>query len=206
MKTKKGDLVEVEFTAMTKDGIVFDTTSEEEAKKNNIFVEGKKFEPIRIFIGEREVVKGFDKALEDKEIQKEYEVEVRAEEAYGPRNASLIKVFPIDFFETVPSRGTFVNVDGIIAKVISVTPGRVLLDFNNPLAGKDVIYKFKILKIIEDEKEKLEELAKKSGTKIEIQEENGKFKIIAEKFPLEFREKAKKLVKKEIIFEEKQAE
>ena len=40
------------------------------------------------------------------------------------------------------------------ATVVSVTPGRVRVDFNNPLAGKDLIYKFSVVEVIEDPVEK----------------------------------------------------
>ena len=46
------------------------------------------------------------------------------------------------------------NFDGRIGKVISVSGGRILVDFNHPLAGKKLIYDIKILKKIEDQNEK----------------------------------------------------
>jgi len=41
---------------------------------------------------------------------------------------------------------------------LSVSGGRVRLDFNHPLAGKDVHYKMIVRKIIKDPKEKIEAL------------------------------------------------
>lgn len=208
MKTKKNDLVEVEFTARIKDGPVFDTTNEEEARKAGLIDETFKrdFKPIKIFIGTGEVIKGFDKALEDKEVGKEFEVTINAKDAYGSRNANLIKTLPLHAFEQQPIRGMFVNVNGLIAKVIAVTGGRVLVDFNNPLAGKDLVYKFKILRIIEDDKEKINVLAEKFGLKVKIEDIEDKLKIVLEKASEEvikkFKEKVKEIVKKEIVFEE----
>ncbi|MCS7134235.1 MAG: peptidylprolyl isomerase [Candidatus Pacearchaeota archaeon] len=201
-KTKKGELVEVEFTACMQDGFVFDTTNEEEAKRNNLFVEGKEFKPLKVFIGEGEVIKGFDEALIGKELGKEYIVKIDPEKAYGFRNPSFVKTFPLGAFESEPKRDTFVNVNGIIAKVIAITGGRVVLDFNHPLAGKSLEYKFKILRIIEDDKEKLEVLAKRFGVKFEIKEEDNKIKIkIFGDIPETLEKKAKKLINKEVIFE-----
>lgn len=51
------------------------------------------------------------------------------------------------------------NLDGIIARISSVSGGRVITDFNHPLAGKNVVYSFKILKKIDDKKEQLEILS-----------------------------------------------
>ena len=42
------------------------------------------------------------------------------------------------------------NFDGKMGKVLSVSGGRVLVDFNHPLAGKEVIYEINVKKIIQD--------------------------------------------------------
>jgi len=48
-----------------------------------------------------------------------------------------------------------VQLDNFIAKILSVSGGRVSIDFNNPLAGKEIKYDFKILRKIEDDREKI---------------------------------------------------
>ena len=50
------------------------------------------------------------------------------------------------------------NFDGKIAKVLSVSGGRVRIDFNNPLAGKDVEYDIKVLRKVEDTNKKINAL------------------------------------------------
>jgi hypothetical protein len=50
------------------------------------------------------------------------------------------------------------NLDGMLVKVVSVSGGRVLVDFNNPLAGRIVTYIYKIIRKIEDEKGKINSL------------------------------------------------
>ena len=50
------------------------------------------------------------------------------------------------------------QLDHALARVMSVTGGRVLVDFNNPLAGKEIDYEFKIIKKITDETEKINAL------------------------------------------------
>ncbi|MCX6741670.1 MAG: FKBP-type peptidyl-prolyl cis-trans isomerase [Candidatus Pacearchaeota archaeon] len=163
-KTKKNDFVEIEFVAKTKEGIVFDTTNLDEAKKAGLVTDEElkkpeimtKFKPLKICIGQGQILKGFDKVLEDKETGKDYEIELKTKEAYGIRDSKLIKTVPLSAFEEMPQRGIIVNVNGMMAKVISVAGGRVLIDLNHPLSGKDIFYKFKILKVIEDDKEKVE--------------------------------------------------
>jgi len=191
MKTKKGDFVEFDFTARIKGGPVFDTTIKEEAEKSGLInkndkheQEGKKqeekeekekeekqkFKPATICIGQGMVIKGFDNALEDKEIKKEYVVEINPKNAFGMRSPKLIKTVPITAFKEMPAPGMFVNVNGMVAKVITLTSGRVLIDLNNPLAGKPIIYNFKINKIIEKDSEKIKILGEIFG--IDISEKN----------------------------------
>ena len=54
-----------------------------------------------------------------------------------------------------PYPGMTLQLDNTIAKVISVSGGRVMMDFNNPLAGKEINYTFKITKKITDNEEKI---------------------------------------------------
>lgn len=163
MKTKKGDFIELDFNAYA-NGVLVDTTREEEAKKAGAEIDktdrNKKFKPLVLCIGEEMVLKSFDKALEDKEIGKEYEIKLKPEEAFGKRSFQLVKTLPISAFQETPYAGMFVNVNGIVAKVISINSGRVVLDFNHPLAGKEITYKFKINTIIKDKEKKIAVLAK----------------------------------------------
>ena len=48
------------------------------------------------------------------------------------------------------------HLDYHLVRIASVSGGRVLVDFNNPLAGKDVIYEFTIIKKIDEDKEKID--------------------------------------------------
>ncbi|MCL6500594.1 MAG: peptidylprolyl isomerase [Candidatus Pacearchaeota archaeon] len=165
MRTRKGDFVELDFIASIKEGNIFDTTLQEEAKKAGLFDERRKheFKPLMICIGEGMVIRGLDKELEDKEVGQEYTIEIAPKDAFGQRLSNLIKTVPLSAFKEKPSPGMFINVDGLIGKVINVTGGRTLIDLNNPLAGKVVIYKFRINKIIEDNAENIKTIGKLYG-------------------------------------------
>lgn len=58
----------------------------------------------------------------------------------------------------MPQKGMQMSLDDAIVKVISVSGGRVVVDFNNPLSGKVVTYTYKIIRKLEDEKEKINSL------------------------------------------------
>ncbi len=155
--TKKGQFIELDFTAsVNQTGQVFDTSIKEEAKKANLPED--KIKPLILCIGEGMILKGLDKELEGKEVSKEYSKEFKPKEAFGERNPKLIKIIPLNVFiakRVNPYPGLVLNMDGMIARITAVSGGRVITDFNNPLSGKDLTYKFKIRKVIEDSREKL---------------------------------------------------
>jgi FKBP-type peptidyl-prolyl cis-trans isomerase 2 len=159
-KIKKRDFIEIEFTAKNlSNNEVFDTNIIEEAKKLNMNV--KDIKPFILCVGEGFVVKGFDEALEGKETDKEYTIKLQPEKAFGKRDKNLIRLIPLKMFleqKIMPQAGMTLALDNNLVKVVSVSGGRVLVDFNNPIAGKDVEYKFKIKRRIEDLKEKVNAL------------------------------------------------
>ena len=163
MPIKKNDFVELEFTGRLKDANeVFDTTNVETAKKAEIFSDKADYSPITICIGEGHILKGIDEFLVGKELG-EYKVELPAEKAFGKKNAELIKMIPASKFteqNIKPVPGLRLNIDNYIGVVRSVTGGRTIVDFNHPLAGRDVVYELKVIKIVTDKKAQLEALLK----------------------------------------------
>lgn len=156
MKIKKYDFVELDFVAKTEDGKVFDTNLKEEAEKAKL--PSANYKPIKVCIGEGFLLKGLDAKLEGKEIGKEYEIILEPEEAFGKRNPNLIKIIPLKVFQeknVSPYPGLSVVIDNLVAIVRAVSGGRVITDFNHPLAGKKVIYKVVLRRKISSEKEKV---------------------------------------------------
>ncbi len=52
--------------------------------------------------------------------------------------------------------GLQINIDGVLGIIKTVSGGRTLVDFNNPLSGRDLVYTIKVNKKIDDDKEKIE--------------------------------------------------
>ncbi len=163
-KLKKGDFVELEYTGRIKlMDKVFDTSDEEVAKSNNIYNEKMKYGPITICIGEKNVLQGLDDELAGKEIGKDYEIDVSPEKGFGKKDPKRMKIVSMSLFRKQkmnPYPGLQINADGMIGTVRSVNGGRVNLDFNHPLAGRDLVYTFKIIKKVEDLKEKVDSVMK----------------------------------------------
>lgn len=156
---KKKDFIEIEFTGKIKDsGEIFDTNIKADAKKANLDLKVEKLKPFAMSVGNKMLPVGFDKDLEGKEIGKNYSVEVSQDEAFGKRNPQLIRMVPLKVFheqKIQPQRGMQLNLGGQLARILSASGGRVLVDFNNPLAGKAVTYQYKILKKITNQDEKI---------------------------------------------------
>jgi len=157
-KIKKNDFIEIEFTGKANENI-FDTTKPEDAKEMGI--DAKDIKPMIISVGKEMMLKGLDEELEGKEIGKKYKIHLTPEKAFGKRNPSMIRTYPLKAFtdrKINPYPGLVLQLDNSIAKVISVSGGRIMIDFNNPLAGKEVDYEYKILRKVDDEKEKINSL------------------------------------------------
>ena len=193
---KKHDFLEIEYTGKLKeDNLIFDTTDENVAKENNLESHG--YDPVVICVGEQQLLKGIDKNLEGKDIGKEYDIDINPEDAFGNKNAKLIQLIPTSKFKKQniqPMPGMQINLDGMVGTIRTVSGGRTLVDFNHPLAGKELIYRIKINKKITDDKEKLNGYLKMSlGTKdfeTEINNNEAKVKLKSE-IPKEAEERLK---------------
>ena len=157
-KIKLHDFIEIEYTGKLADGKVFDTTSEKVAKEHQLHSQNQKYKPAVICVGERQVILGLDLQLVDKELEKEYTVTLPPEKAFGKRDIKLVRIMPMDLFrqhKVQPRPGLQVDVDGEMGLVTRVSGGRVMVNFNHPLAGKEVMYSYKILRKVTDQKEKV---------------------------------------------------
>ncbi|MDO8556646.1 MAG: peptidylprolyl isomerase [Nanoarchaeota archaeon] len=157
MAIKKHDFLELDFTAKVADtGMIFDLTEETVAKEHNLYDKKMSYKPIKICLGEHHVVKGLEQFLEGKELGN-YTVTIKTEEAFGKKNPKLMRLMPLKAFhqqQIQPQPGLQINMDGMLGTVRTVSGGRVIMDFNHPLAGKDVIYEVKLKRIIITAEEK----------------------------------------------------
>lgn len=209
--TKKNDFIELEFTAKIREsGAIFDTNIKEDAKKANMPAENLK--PLNICIGQGMVVKGLDKGLENKEVEKKYEIDVSPEESFGLRDSKLIRTIPMKVFierKINPLKGLMLNMDGMLARIVSVSGGRVMVDFNNPLSGKIIRYEFIIKKIIENDEEKISSLAQflcNEEAKVKIDGKKAEIELKSRKNFGFLKKKVKEILDIEIEAKEKKEE
>jgi FKBP-type peptidyl-prolyl cis-trans isomerase 2 len=157
MAIKKNDFIEVEFTGkITGTDEIFDTNIEKDAKKAKMDL--KNIKPFILSVGHKMLPSGFDNNMIGKESGKSYTVDIKPEDAFGKRNPQMIRMIPTKHFHEQkinPVRGMQLALDGQLVKILSSDRGRTLVDFNNPLAGKPVTYTYKINKMVDDQKEKI---------------------------------------------------
>lgn len=177
---KDKDFIEIEYTGKCED-IVFDTTNEEKAKEQDIHNENTAYGPVVICVGQGQVLKGLDKNLPGKETEKEYTIDIPAEDGFGKKDASLLKLIPKKAFDQQqirPMPGLEVNFDGYRGVVRTVTGGRVIVDFNHPLSSKELSYDIKINRVVTDKKEQINSIIElmfhvgKDKVQTEIDENN----------------------------------
>lgn len=160
---KDKDFIYIDYVARIKDtGEIFDTTIEEEAKKANIYDSEKVYKPKLVILGEGAIIKGLEDALYQMSVGEEKEIEIPPEKAYGERDPNKVKTVSLGELRKQGIR-PYPNMmlrmsNGSIAIVKSVTGGRVVLDYNHPLAGRTLIYKVKVVKVLETELDKVKAL------------------------------------------------
>ena len=138
MPIKKGNKVKVEYTGTLEDGTVFDS-SEEHGK------------PLEFEAGAGQMVRGFDKAVMGMEKGEEKEFTLEPSEAYGDVNPMLVMKVPRDKMpeaELKAGMQLLVGLDNgqqVPATISEVGEKEVSLDLNQPLAGKKLTFKIKIV-------------------------------------------------------------
>ncbi len=161
---KKGDFIEIDFVGKIKDsGAIFDLTKKDVAEKEKIANKSADYSPKIICIGNGDVVSGLDDFIVGKEVGKSYDVDLSIENAFGKKEAKLIKMLPLSTFKKQkmkPFPGLQVNIDGMYGTIRTVSGGRVLVDFNHPLSGKELHYDLDIKSEIKDDALKIRSVLK----------------------------------------------
>jgi FKBP-type peptidyl-prolyl cis-trans isomerase SlyD len=164
MKIKKGDFIEIDYVGRLKDsGQIFDLTKKDIAEKEKVANKSADYSPKIICVGAQDIVKGLDDFIVGKETGKSYSIELDSDNAFGKKNPKLIKMMPLSVFKKQklnPFPGLQINIDGMLGIVRTCSGGRVLVDFNHPLSGREVVYEIDIKKIINKDDEKIKAIIK----------------------------------------------
>ena len=154
MALKEGGMVEISLTIKS-EGKVFDTTDEKIAKDNNLQGTSNK----KIVLGKNMLLPKVEERLLKSKEKEEFTLQLGIEDAFGSRKKELLQTYPEKVFKEQDLRiivGQVYNFDGNYGKVKSASRGRVLVDFNHPLAGKDVEITASLQRVLTDIKDKIE--------------------------------------------------
>lgn len=137
-KMNQGAKVKVHYTGTLNDGKIFDSS------------DGR--EPLEFEIGASQVVPGFENGIKEMKLNEEKTIRIKPSEAYGEKNPELIKEIPRNKFPPEVQVGGHLILKGpedrqIPAIVKEVKEDSVTIDFNHPLAGKELTFKVKVVGI-----------------------------------------------------------
>lgn len=182
MTYKENDFVKVEYN-MYANGVLVQTTNEKLGKEAKLQV--KTYKPVNMVLGKGFILKALDNAIIISKSSKG-SIEIESDKAFGKRKKEFIRVMPKSAFDEQKLRavvGMTYDFNGMFGTVKAVTGGRITVDFNNPLSGKDIKVEYTILEKIEKVEEKLsvvmEDILRipKSMFSIEVKDKNISMKV-----------------------------
>ncbi len=161
---KEKDFVYISFTGRTKDtDEIFDTTDEENAKLAGIHDPKTKYHPIPVIVGANQVIPGLEDAIREMNVGEKKKVTLTSDKAFGGKNPELVRLLPMSIFKDnnlQPAVGRTVNLNGVNGRILSIDGGRVKVDFNHPLAGREIEYDLEIKNQVTDDDEKIQSVVK----------------------------------------------
>ena len=143
MNIKNGQKVTIHYVGKLKDGTVFDNS-----RTNN--------KPLSFTVGEGKVLPAFEKAVSNMNVGETKTILLEATEAYGEINPDAVRIVPKTQFGTTDDleigsmvRGQSPDGNPIHATVKLIENDAIILDFNHPLAGKNLDFEVELLDIAE---------------------------------------------------------
>ncbi len=156
---KEGDFIRIDYIGkVSESGDIFDLTKERVAKEKGIHNPNFKYGPIPVILGAHHIVKGLENELMKMKIGQKKKITIKPEDALGERKPELIRLVPLSEFkkrDIDPFPGMPIVQNNMRGRILSVSGGRVRVDFNHPLAGKTLEYEVEIKERITVVKEKI---------------------------------------------------
>jgi peptidylprolyl isomerase len=141
-QAKQGDIVRVHYHGTLEDGTVFSSTYEEK-------------EPFEFTIGKGSVLPRFEQAVVGMNEGDTRSISIAPEEAYGKHRKEFVFVMEraqapaglnLELGKKLQAR---TNQDKtVIATITAITEDSVVLDANDPLAGKTLNFEIELVKIL----------------------------------------------------------
>ena len=138
-RISEGSKVELHFSVAIENGVEIDNTRSRE-------------EPVSLTMGDGSLLSGFEKALFGLRAGDRRTVSLPPDDAFGPWNSENIQKFDTIKFEQTPIIGNMIEFEdkakqSLFGVVKSVNEDITEIDFNHPLAGKDITFEVEIFKV-----------------------------------------------------------
>jgi FKBP-type peptidyl-prolyl cis-trans isomerase SlpA len=139
IRIQAGSKVELHFSVSIENGIEIDNTRGRD-------------EPVSLVIGDGNLLEGFEKALFGLRAGDRRTVHLPPEDAFGQWNPENIQIFDTVKFEQRPIIGHMIEFEdkakaSLFGVVKSVNEDTTEIDFNHPLAGKNITFEVEIFKV-----------------------------------------------------------
>jgi len=129
----------------------------------NVVDEADQADPLLYLHGHKNIVPGLERALAGMKVGESKTVVVKPKDGYGEYDEDDVEVVPRDDFpEEIPlETGVEILIedeegDEVSATIVEVTKDKVKLDFNHPLAGKELHFEVTILDLRRPTEDELE--------------------------------------------------
>ena len=139
IRIQAGSKVELHFSVSIENGIEIDNTRGRD-------------EPVSLVIGDGNLLEGFEKALFGLRAGDRRTVHLPPEDAFGQWNPENTQIFDTVKFEQRPIIGHMIEFEdkakaSLFGVVKSVNEDTTEIDFNHPLAGKNITFEVEIFKV-----------------------------------------------------------
>lgn len=139
IRISEGAKVDLHFSVAIENGVEIDNTR-------------GRAEPVSLVIGDGSLLDGFEKALFGLRAGDRRTVSLPPEDAFGPWNPENIQRFDTVKFEQTPIVGHMIEFEdksksSLFGVVKSVNDDITEVDFNHPLAGKNITFEVEIFKV-----------------------------------------------------------
>ncbi len=122
-----------------------------EAGKSEVLDSNKGAAPLEFVMGKGQIIPGLEKGLVGLKEGDTADILVKAEDAYGLRDESAVQELPREQFEGIDLQkgmslyGQGQNGETIQVTVVDFDDEKVKVDFNHPLAGKDLMFNVRVV-------------------------------------------------------------
>ncbi|HIJ68010.1 MAG TPA: peptidylprolyl isomerase [Deltaproteobacteria bacterium] len=141
-QVKQGDMIRVHYHGTLEDGTVFSSTYQEK-------------EPFEFAVGKGSVLPGFEQAVMGMNVRDTRSISIPPEEAYGQHKKEFVFMMnraqaPACLNLELGKRLQIRTNQGktTIATITAITEDSVILDANDPLAGKTLKFEIELVEIL----------------------------------------------------------